>query len=95
MMVVGNLRTRHVSQSKFWKHAVFIIDYIDYVTGIGNTRMRNAATPYYGYLATGEGKKKVCPDLAITELSERSSKSTKSVSAWHPFRSLVRSLCYL
>jgi hypothetical protein len=43
-------------------------------------------------LATGEGRKKVCPDLAIPELSKR---SMQSVSAWRPFRSLVRSLCYL
>jgi hypothetical protein len=33
-----------------------------------NTRMRNAVTDTD--LATGEGRKKVCPDLAITELSE-------------------------
>jgi hypothetical protein len=57
-----------------------IIDYIDYITGIGTLACAMLPLPVTDTdLATGEGRKKVCPDLAITELSER---SMQSVSAW-------------
>jgi hypothetical protein len=52
ILIVGVVPYLHV-HALAWKTDTYsascAVDYIDYVTGIGNTRMCNAATPCYGY----------------------------------------------
>jgi hypothetical protein len=59
--------------------ATKIMDYSHYVTGIGNTVL--PLTVKGTDLATGEGRKKVCPDLAIADVHNAECAHSNPVNA--------------